>query len=284
MQRKQLLKGQVYRAGSNLVRVLDTSESPVDAERYDFIQQEWIAAKVHPRDIDMVYAPQSLSELSQASETLNAAAKRRLILEVIAAINEQYSTSVEVALHRRDFSISLHVSSQESAIVGINKADATILFSPITPLPEGAEVRVPAQSFVTWAVSVKGGNVDLPKAADIHPTPGAKPELLNAQTLREAQKVADLLKQRIGEASRLEHAVIEREIQVVEARGDDAMVKEFGRTWVHWYSLRDLPEYATKVDAALAAEGLSRDYLNGGKFSAPHSKTPAELLEYAATL
>ena len=284
MQRKQLLKGQVYRAGSNLVRVLDTSTSPVDAERYDFIQQEWIAAKVHPRDIDMVYAPKSLSELTQASETLNAAAKRRLILAVIAAVNERYGTSVEVALHRRDYSISLQVSSQEKATVGINQADASILFAPAVGFPEATEVHVPAQAFVTWALALKGGNVPFPTVADIHPTPGVKPELLNAQTLHEAQQVADALKEKANQASRIENDVLEREVQAIEALGKDAMVKTFGRTWISWYNLRDLPEYQVKVDEALAAEGLSREHLRNGKFSSPTGKTPAELLEYVAAV
>lgn len=263
MQRKQLLKGKVYRAGQSLVRVLDTDTSPVPTETYDLIQQTWVRTKTHPRDIDAVFSSSSaaVGALLDYSNAMNAAWKRRIVLATIDAVNEKFNVSIEPHAESSTYGLLLTVETENSKRVTVSAADFAQLTVQRVAAPAVGTMHIPADHFVRWAFGPLG--IQAPKVADIQPLPGLDPAHLDADLLRKAQKIVDEKIKAYNRAHEIEgevrDAAAEAEKKRRVAAGEDAR-----RFYVSSFSseIKDNPDVIAEVAKRLADAGLTLDDAN----------------------
>jgi hypothetical protein len=250
MQRKQILKGKVYlEKYSTFVRFTDTTISPAPCERYDLIQQTWVAGEAHPRDVEEAPALDA-ERLVAYAETVNAAIYRRDLIDLIDRFQVAYGVVVK-GVRRHDFKIKLQVAGERSTKLEISAEDfASITRAEIAP-PVGT-VSLTAEEFTRWCYGTLGFNGS--PGTEFLGLPGVPSEYLKADVV--AQVVAE--QQRRREIAQRGQAVVyalqdEMVEEVKAARPDERYVSR--------HKMDQEPGWAERLAAALQAAGLDESAL-----------------------
>lgn len=283
MQRKQLLKGRIYRAGQTLIRPIDTTDSPIVAERYDLIQQRWVPGTVQPRDIDAPFqASASAVALSGYSEAINAAWKRRYNHAVLDAVNEHFGVSGSIGTRLTDERITLKMSAEEGVTVAFSTQDYNKIVGAKTVGPESSgSVTMRADYFLRWALGTLG--IDSPDVADIQPLPGVDPELLDADLIRRADAAIADLRTKISAASKIQTEVYDEVRRKLVAEEEKEAEAEGRKPRYVGYSYREDPEVQAVVRERVAAAGLDVEAHLGAPFRL-HEVSVADLRELGYTV
>lgn len=248
MQRKDLLKGKLYAWKGSLIRVLDTSDSPVTAEIYEYVSQQFVpASDVPPRDISTVDG----FDIVEIREAVDNARDLRQLFAQIDAFNEKFGTKAEEKAGRRQ--VGLRVSDLGSPVT-LSAADYNIAVEAGVEAPN-ATVTLTAREFIAFSQSV---------GVDLQPIEEAKSDfpIYTAEQFA-PERIAAIVADRAEKAARRDKA---REIvwglrdqYREEARKLHAEGKLNVRKGTTWISETDHPDWVTNVTKALNEAGLSPD-------------------------
>lgn len=242
MQRKELLKGKVYSTRSAVVRVLDTKESPVPAEVFDYISQSFIpAVPIAPRDI--YESLRGFDVVEVAACLANAHALRQLFAQV-DLFNEEFGAHAKAGVERKQ--TGTKVPSPRGVTVTLSTLDYNLAIEAGVEPPEG-DVLIKGHDFIAFTERIGLPLVDVAPVSLDHP-------VFSADDLDPAN-IARVVRERAEKAERGQRA---RDIvNEVSDTLQEKLKEETGRSYVSSVEARKDPRFLSQVEAALADAGLN---------------------------
>lgn len=255
MQRKDILKGKVYRAkGGLIIRALSNDASPIEAEVYDFVSQTFIKEERGIKPVDLFGAVGTMAnDIIDGHETINNAHDTRQLLAQIDAFNEAFKTEAK-GPNRVQQHASITPIAKVTVTVPLDGYGRAVEALALPPLD--GSVSIPGDDFIRFTLSRGLPLVQVPDLT-VGGYPGIPLELLTTENVAavkaEQKRLSDLRS---------------RAFKVVgEVR--DALRAEAEAAYVHvegkrkpYLSYKDVPDHEERVRAALEAEGLTGHYPN----------------------
>lgn len=250
MQRKELLKGQLYRAGQEIIRVLDTSNSPVEAEVYDFIKQTFFPKLVQPRDIDGL--ARDFNPV-QAYETFNAAAQQRQLVAQLDAFNARFAAKEgEEAKGAVRSQTRYTVPTPAQVTVYIPAITYNRAVRTIAPIDAVGVMTIPGDLFIRFTTQVGVLVQPVDDIAEV-PFPGLLPEQVTTDAVQRVIADREARSARRGVVFSIKKEVSDLLTEEAQALEANAKKVAAGR----YLTFRDLPGYKERGNQMLLERGVT---------------------------
>lgn len=246
MQRKELLKGHLYSDRGTLVRVLDTSESPVKVEYYDYVSQSFLPGKSHPRDLSDV---RGYDEVEVAASRKAAHELRQLFaqIEVFNARHGAENSIAETSAGRVQTSPRVNGASKQTVTIG-GTAYHLAVHAGVAPVPTTV-VRIDGDAFIQFTTSI---GIPLQEVDAIKPHPLFSEEELADENINRIIAEREERLRRSTLARDTVNAVTEQVREEIKAeRNDDK--------YVSYVDVKNHPDFRDRARKALAEVGLDEE-------------------------